>query len=277
MGVKIVTDSTSDLPKEVAAELGITVVPVNVHFGFDAFMDGVDMQADEFYHRLVTGSVLPTTSAPSPGLFQDCYQKLAEESQEIVSIHISTKLSGTYEAALAGKQEVGDRCRIEVIDSQLATIGLGLVAIAAAKAANQGATIDEVLKLVEESINGVYVVAAPDTLEFLQKGGRVGKAQAWLGSILSIKPLISLRDGEVVPLERVRTHSKAIARVYELLNEHVPARELSVAYSTDPEEANKLVAHLNRLFPEQPVYLSRFGAGLGTHLGPDSLAFATLK
>jgi DegV family protein with EDD domain len=277
MSVKIVTDSTSDLPKEVAVELGITIMPLNVHFDLDTFKDGVDMQADQFYSRLLTGSVLPKTSAPSPGLFKDCYHKLAQESQEIVSIHISSKLSATHEAALAGKQEVTDNCRIEVIDSQSASMGLGLITIAAAKAANEGATIDEVLKLVEESINGVYIAVALDTLEFLQKGGRVGKAQAWLGSVLSIKPFITLRDGAVVPLERVRTRSKAVARVYQLLEEHLPAKEVAVVYSTDAEEANKIVDHLKNTFNHQQVYLARFGPVLGTYVGPGSLAIITLN
>lgn len=277
MSIKIVTDSASDLPKEVTAELGITVVPVNIHFGLDTFKDGVDIQADQFYHRLLTDSVLPKTSAPSPGLFKDCYHKLAQESQEIVSIHISSKLSATHEAALAGKKEVTDKCRIEVINSQSASMGLGLITIAAAKAANEGATIDEVLKLVEESIKGIYFVAALDTLEFLQKGGRVGKAQAWLGSVLSIKPLITLHDGAVVPLERVRTHSKAVARVYRLLEEHLPAKEVAVIYSTDVEDATKMVDYLKNTLNHQQVYLARFGPGLGTHIGPGCLAIVTLN
>lgn len=277
MSVKIVTDSTSDLPKEVAKELGITVVPLNVHFDLDTFKDGVDMEADQFYHRLLTSPVLPKTSAPSPGLFKDSYNRLAQESQEIVSIHISSRLSGTYEAALAGKQDIAKTCHIEVIDSKSASMGLGLIAIAATKAAKEGAAMNEVLKVVQDSIKGIYLAAALDTLEFLQKGGRIGRAQAWLGSILSIKPIISLAEGEVIPLERVRTRAKAVDRVYQLLEEHLPARELAVIYSTDAEEANKMVTHVKEIFPQQPVYLARFGPVLGTYVGPDSLGIITLK
>jgi DegV family protein with EDD domain len=276
MNVKIVTDSTSDLPKEIAKELGITVIPLNVHFDLDTFKDGVDMQADQFYHRLLTNPTLPKTSAPSPGVFKDCYSKLAQETREVVSIHLSTKLSGTYEAALAGKQDIAETCHIEVIDSKSVTMGLGLLVITAAKAAREGANINDVIKIVQDSMKGIYIFGALDTLEFLQKGGRIGRAQAWLGSILSIKPIISIAEGEVIPLERVRTRAKAVARMYELLEERIPAKELAIVYSTDAEEANKMVAHVKVVSPQQSVYLSQFGPVLGTHVGPDSLGVIAL-
>jgi DegV family protein with EDD domain len=277
MSVKIVTDSTSDLPREVAKELGITVVPLNVHFDLDTFKDGVDMEADQFYHRLLTSSTLPKTSAPSPGTFKDCYSELAKETNEIVSIHISSKLSGTCEAALAGRQNAANTCYIEVIDSKSVTMGLGPLAIAAAKAARQGASMNDVVKLVQDSVKGIYLAGSLDTLDFLQKGGRVGRAGAWLGSILSIKPIISVSEGEVVPLERVRTRAKAIGRMYQLLEEHLPARELAVVYSTDAEEANRMVAHVKKVSPQQSLYLARFGPVLGTYVGPDSLGVITLS
>ena len=277
MSVRIVTDSTSDLPREVAEELGITVVPLNVHFDLDTFKDGVDMQADQFYHRLLTSPALPKTSAPSPGFFADCYKKLTRENQEIVSIHISSKLSGTYEAALTGKQDMAANCRIEVIDSKSASMGLGLVAIAAAKAARDGASMDEVIELTRDSINGIHLTAALDTLEFLHKGGRIGKASAWLGSILSIKPIISIAEGEVIPLDRVRTHAKAVARMYQLLEENLPARELAVVYSTDAQEADKIVTVVKEISHQQSVYLARFGPVLGTYVGPDSLGIIALN
>lgn len=276
MTVRIVTDSTSDLPQEVAEELGITVVPLNVHFDMDTYRDGVDIGADEFYKRLITSSTLPKTSAPAPGIFIDSYQKLAGEAEAIISIHISSKLSGTHEAAQAAQRDLAGECRIEVINSESVSMGLGLLAIAAAKAAKAGATAEEVVKLIQEAIPRVHLVGALDTLEFLAKGGRVGKANAWIGSLLSIKPLISVRDGEVVPLERVRTRSKAIERLHKLLKERLPAKEIGVMYSTDAEEAEKLAEHLGELFPQQPVYLSRFGPVLGTYMGPGCLAAAAI-
>ncbi len=277
MTVKIVTDSTSDLPVELAREFGITVVPLNVHFGTDTFRDGDGMTADQFYHRLLTSPAMPKTSAPSPGLFRECYARLSHETDEIVSIHISSKLSGTYESAMTGARDLGDHCRVEVVDSQTVTMGLGLLAVAAAKAAKQGARLAEIVKLVRLSMDRVYMASTMDSLEYLQKGGRIGRAQAWLGSLLSIKPIISVAGGEVVPLERVRTYSKAVARVCELLDGRLPAPELAVMYSTDPVEAEKLVTHLHDSFPQQPVQLARFGPVLGTYMGPNCLAFAVVS
>jgi DegV family protein with EDD domain len=276
MTVRIVTDSTSDLPQEVAEELGITVVPLNVHFDMDTYRDGVDIGADEFYKRLITSSTLPKTSAPAPGIFIDSYQKLAGEAEAIISIHISSKLSGTHEAAQAAQRDLAGECRIEVINSESVSMGLGLLAIAAAKAAKAGATAEEVVKLIQESIPRVHLVGALDTLEFLAKGGRVGKANAWLGSLLSIKPLISVHNGEVVPLERVRTRTRAIERLHQLLKERLPAKEIGVMYSTEVEEAEKLAEHLKELLPQQSVYLSRFGPVLGTYMGPGCLAAAAI-
>ncbi len=276
MSVKIVTDSTCDVPRELAEELGITVVPLNVHFDLDTFKDGVDIQPDQFYDRLLTSPGLPKTSAPSPGLFRDYYRKLVAGGDSVVSIHVSSKLSGTYEAALNGAREVPAK-KISVIDSRLASMAAGLLVVSAAKAAKTGASPSEVVTLVEESIENVFVAVALDTLEFMQKGGRVGKAQAFLGSLLAVKPLISLKDGEVVPLERVRTRAKATARIYELLAENLPAKEAAVIYSTDREEAEKLVKHLETVRPGQKTYLARFGPALGTYVGPNSLAVVTLK
>jgi DegV family protein with EDD domain len=275
MGVKIVTDSTSDLPQKVAEELGITVVPLNVQFGMDSFRDGIDINADEFYRRLLARTDFPKTSAPAPGVFKECYQKLAGKDG-IVSIHISSKLSGTYEAALAGKRDAGDSCRIEVINTFSVSMGVGLLAIVAAEAARNGATIDEVTKLVQDGADRLWIVALFDTLEFLQKGGRMGKAQAWLGSLLSIKPLLSVQEGEVVPIERVRTRSKAIDRIYEMLKDHLPANQLAVLYSTDTNEADKLISHVKQSHPQQQIYLARFGPVLGTYMGPGGFAVITL-
>lgn len=276
MTVKIVTDSTSDIPKEAAEELGITVIPLNVHFGLDSFRDGVDIHSEEFYQRLVTSPTLPTTSAPSPGIFTECYNSLADGA-DIVSIHISSRLSATYEAALAGKRDVEKDCQIEVCDSRSVSMGLGLIAVAAAKAAKEGASLEEVKKVVQDAIDTVFVVVGVDTLEYLQKGGRMGKAQALVGSLLSIKPILALQDGEVFPKERVRTHGKAVARMYELLEEQLPAKELAVVYSTDPEEARKMVLRLKEIAPKQSVRLACFGPVLGVHTGPNALGIAALS
>lgn len=277
MTVKIVTDSSSDLPLKVVKELGITVVPLWVRFGNKSFRDGVDIDPDTFYNMLTKSGDMPVTAAPSPGAFAEAYGSLAKETQEIVSIHISSKLSGTRDSAQAGKGEVKAKCRIEVIDSTQVTMALGLITIAAAKAARAGATVDEIVKLVNSSASNVFLAGLLDSLKYLEKGGRIGKAQAWLGSMLNIKPILSVIGGEVVPFERVRTRSKGVERLYQLADEHLPAKEVSVFYSTGAAEAEKLLEHLKKAAPGQEVYLARFGAVLGTYVGPDSIGIATLK
>lgn len=276
MAIKIVTDSTSDLPKDIASQLGITVIPLNVHFGTDTYKDGEEIQADEFYGRLLTEPILPKTSAPSPGLFKDYYQRLMVDGSDVVSIHISRKLSGTFEAAVTGKRDLANGHRVEVLDSGTVTMGLGLVAMSAAALAKQGASLDQIVDLVNESARNVYLASAIDSLEYLQKGGRIGRAQAFIGSMLSIKPIISVSDGEVVPLERVRTYSKAVRRIYDRLEERLPARGPAIMYSTDEGEAAKMMRHVRENYPQQAVVEARFGPVLGTYMGPSCLAFAAL-
>ena len=217
MTVKIVTDSTSDIPPSLAEELGITVVPLNVHFGTDVFKDGIDIKPDEFYGKLVSSSRLPTTSQPSVGDFLSIYDELGKEHKEIVSIHISGKLSGTLKSATQAKAQYSGDARIEAIDSKHGSIGLAMVALAAYKAASDGLGLDDVIKEIQSAINEVEFFAMVDTLEYLEKGGRIGKAQAFMGSMLKIKPILTVRDGEVFPLEKIRSRNKGIDRICELV------------------------------------------------------------
>ncbi|MSQ41071.1 MAG: DegV family protein, partial [Dehalococcoidia bacterium] len=190
MAVHIVTDSTADLPREVVQRLGITVVPLNLHFSTQVYRDGVDIQAEEFYRRLVTANPLPTTSQPAVGAFVECYQALADTGEPVVSIHVASKLSGTYNSAFQAREQVGTSMFIEVVDSQTASMGLGLIVLAAAEAAAAGASLEEVLHATREAVARTRVLFMVDTLEYLQRGGRIGKAQAFLGSVLNIKPIL---------------------------------------------------------------------------------------
>ena len=220
MTVKIVTDSVADLPSEITEELGITVVPLNVRFGTAVYRDGVDLTSDEFFVRLEHSEEVPVTSVPSPGSFADVYDALAEEADEILVITISAKLSGTNEVA---RQSVGlmkKRCRVEVVDSRLATMALGFVVMEAAKVAQTGVGIDDVLTNVYHNIPRVEMRAAFDTLEYLKRGGRIGKAQSLLGSILNINPIIGLADGEVVPISRERSRDKAIEHLFKFVTNY---------------------------------------------------------
>ncbi len=277
MVVKVVTDSTSDIPAEVAQELEIAVVPLYVHFGNEVHQDGVDLSADEFFHKLVTEPILPKTSAPSAGTFAEMYENLAAETDEIISIHISTKLSATYNTALLGKGGMKAPCRVEVVDSLSASIGLGLLAITAAKAALAGANLDKIAAMIHQAIPKTHYFGMVDTLEYLHKGGRIGKAQAFLGSMLNIKPLLTLRDGEAYPLERVRGRPKALARLCELVEKFHHIKDMAIAHTTTPEELEALAARLSPLFPPDQLYKSRCGATMGTYLGPGALTVAVIE
>ena len=278
MGVAVVTDSTSDLPKDVAEEHGIMVIPLNVHFGDEAYRDSVDIHAEEFYQRLQAGSVLPTTSAPSPGTFAETYRELAKNHDAIVSVHISSKISATYAAALQAAEDVKSAgIRVTVIDSLQASMALGLVAIGAANAAKSGATLEEVADRTRSLSNRATFTGLVETLEYLQKGGRIGKAQALLGSLLRIKPILALIDGEAHGIERARTRAKGIARIKSLVAGAGPLEALCVLHTTDPELAQEIASDLSQYAPDGKAMIARLGPVVGTYLGPGMLGFGMIR
>ena len=272
MTVKIVTDSSCDLPAELVQELGITVVPLYVRFGEEVYREQVDISLDEFYQRLEHGPIHPVTIQPSPQDFINVYQKLSQEADGIVSIHISNKLSGTCNSALQGKEMIEKGCPIEVIDSQSVTVGLGLICMAAAKMAKAGESLSSVVKEVEQMIPNIHLLNLLDTLKYLQKGGRIGKAKALLGSILNVKPLITLKEGEVVPAGQVRSRSKGIERLFSFVESASNIDGLAIAYNTTPDEAHALAERLGSIFTKEAVKVVRLGTTLGVHMGPGSLA-----
>ena len=272
MTVKIVTDSTSDMPPELAAELGVTVVPLTVFFGEEAFKDGIDITRDEFMQRLTTGSVFPRTSQPSPGDFLEVYKALTEAGDDVVSIHISGKLSGTLNSAHGAVQDLPG-ARIELVDTELASLGLTLVVRAAAVAANGGATVEEVVRIAEEASSKIDLFFMLDTLEYLSKGGRVGKAQALIGGLLSIKPVLKLVDGEIHPYEKVRTRAKALARMKEIAVEGGPYADIALIHEASAEDVQAFEAVLRPL-SEAPLLTGRIGPVIGTYTGPNVIGFA---
>ena len=276
MTVKIVTDSVADLPSQVVNELGITIVPLNVRFGTEVYRDGVDLTAEQFYDRLVHSQTPPVTSVPSPGTFAEVYDKLAEETDEILAIILSSKLSGTYEVALQSIGLMKRKCRVEVIDSQWATMAQGFVVMKAAKAAKTKASLDEVINITRETIPRVDFRAAFDTLEYLKRGGRIGKAQFFLGSMLRVNPLISLRDGVVEPAGRTRSRAKAIERLYNFAMSYSYIEEIAVEDAACPDEAEALVGRLSSEFPKERIYRSKTTPAIGTHTGPGLLLIAVL-
>ncbi len=274
MTVKIVTDSVSDLPPQVAQDLGITIVPLHVRFGTEVYRDGIDLTAEQFYDRLVDSKTLPVTSVPSPGNFAEAYNKLAQETDEIVVITLTSKLSGTYEVALQSIGLMKRKCRVEVVDSKWAVMAQGFIAMAAARAAQAGANLDEVLAITHRNISRVDIRAAFDTLEYLKRGGRIGAAQALLGSVLRVHPIIGLKDGEVHPAARERSRAKAIDHLYNFVMSFSHIEELAVENAACPDDAELLVERLGSKFPKERIYRSKTTPVIGTHTGPGLLLVA---
>ncbi len=277
MTVKIVTDSLSDITSDIAEGLGITVVPLTVSFGQESFLDRVTMTTDEFYYRLTHDANWPKTTQPPPGDFVNVYNELAKETDEILVITLSSKLSGTYESALNAKSMVEKKCRIEVIDSQTVAMGLGLIVIAAAKAAQTGANLDKLTDLVRRAMSRSHLIAYFDTLKYLAKGGRIGKAQGLLGSLLSVKPILTVKDGEMAPLTRMRSLVAGMDYLYKFVAGFPKIEELAVEHCTTPDEADKLVERLGSLFPKERIYKSTISPVVGTYAGPNAMAVTVLE
>ena len=274
MTVKIVTDSTADLPDELVKALGITVVPVYVRFGEEVLRDRVDISEDEFYNRLQHDPVHPNTTQPTPQDFVDVYQKLSADADGIVSIHLTTKLSGTYNSALMAKDTLETKCPIEVVDAETLSMALGLVVIAAATAAKAGKSLDEVVAAAKQAMPKMHLLFLLDTLEYLKKGGRIGKAKALLGSILNVKPMITVKDGELVPAGQVRTRAKGIDKLFEYVKNAGDIQDLAVVYNTTPDEAQNLAERIGSVFDREKIRMARLGPGLGVHGGPGAMVVA---
>jgi len=272
MVVKIVTDSASDVPPPLVEELGITVVPVYLRFGDEVYRDRIDISEDEFYDRLVHDPVHPSTTQPTPQDFADTYQELSKEADGIVSIHISSILSGTYNSAVQGKKLVENGCPIEVIDSQTVSIANGLIAMEAAKIAMSGKNLQQVTAEVKQLIPNVHLLILFDTLKYLAKGGRIGKAKALLGSVLNVKPLLTIKDGELVPVGQVRTRSMGIEKLVDFTRNSVDIQDLSILHSTTPDDAQMLAERIGTIFPQERMTPARIGPGIGVHAGPGLLA-----
>ena len=276
MPVKVVTDSVADLPPQVVKELGITVIPLNVRFGEEVYRDGIDLTSEQFYQKLTTSKILPVTSVPSPGAFAEAYDKLAEETDEILVIALSAKLSGTYEVA---RQSIGlmkRKCRVEVVDSQWAVMAEGFLVITAARAAQAGASLEELLGIIRDNIPRVDMRAAFDTLEYLRRGGRIGAASAFLGSRLKIHPIITMKDGVVERGGMARSRSKAIDHLYQFTTSYSHIEELAVENAACPDDADLFVEQLSTKFPKERIYRTNTTPVIGTHTGPGLLLVAVM-
>jgi DegV family protein with EDD domain len=276
--IKFVTDSTAYLSKEFSATHDIRIVPLYVHFGDTAFREGVDLNNSEFFDRLKAAPELPTTSQPSAGEFHEVFKELADQQHEIVTLTISSKLSGTWNSAMAAKEMLPD-AGISVVDSLSTSVGLQLMLEQAITAASEGATRSEIEDLIEQAKTNMEVLFVVDTLEYLAKGGRIGNAKAFLGTILKVKPILILQDGAIEPCEQVRSKRKALLRMLELVEEHLgsrgPQAKVAITHALVPGEAKALAQELaERLSCAEPS-VADIGPVVGTHTGPGVIGVAS--
>jgi DegV family protein with EDD domain len=269
--VKLVTDSTAEISPELAEALGLTVLPLTIHIGNKTYREGIDLSAKEFFAKLARADVTPQLVPPSVAQFEQTLDELMKQTDEIVMLFNSSKLSKTYANAQRAAMPLMGRAKIRVIDSQLISTGLGMIATSAARAANQGADIEEVVRLTRGLIPRTYIAAFADTLEYLERSGRIRKAQSILGTFLSIKPLLILEEGEIVVLEKVRTRAKAVEKLVEFIIEFTHIEKMDVLHSTTPEDVALLIEQVNLQLPNLDMKVELYGPSLGAFLGPGAL------
>ena len=276
MTVAVVTDSTSDIPLELAEELGITIIPLYVQFGRESYRDNIDLTKGEFYHRLVHDADYPKTSTPNINDFVTAYTELAKKTNEIISIHIGPKISATYNMAVAAVREVEADCRIELVDSRSTIMGLGLLAIEAAKAAKEGLGLSQLADMVRQLVPKTHVLVTFDTIKYLYRGGHASKTQVLLGSALRMNPLVEVKN-ELLPYGRAVGRARAINALCKYASQFSNPRSLAVEHYLDAEDAKSLVERLEQMFPGAPIYTSIVGAVVGAHTGPHVLGVAIVE
>jgi len=271
--VHVVTDSTADIPASLVEELGIVVVPCYVHFGQETYLDGVNLSREQFYARLASSSIPPTTSQPPVGMFAEIYQRLAQRTKQIISIHPAANLSALYNAARLGAQMISN-ARIALIDSTQVSMGTGWLAVLAARAAQAGQSLDQIVALIRDTIPRVRLLAVIDDLHYLHRSGRVSWVGALIGSLLNIKPLVILKDGHVTLLEKVRTYTKALDRLIALTSGLGPLQEVAVLHANAPQMAERLANMLSPMYTRSRILMSEAGTVMTTHAGPGAVALA---
>jgi DegV family protein with EDD domain len=283
--VHVFTDSTADIPSELQEELDITVIPLKVHMDQTTYLDGVTLTDKQFYDRLKEIKQSITTSQPSPHDFLEAYQKANKAgAEEILSIHLSSALSGTYQSAVLAKgmMEEDINIKLVVVDSKSASYGIGVAVVAAARAAQAGKSLEECIQIAKYYVEHQQIYFLVDSLEYIKRGGRIGKASAAIGSLLNIKPILSIsKNGELVAVDKVRGKNKAFGRIIELIKENVPAGPLSVTviHADALEEANRWMQVIEEL-PEYQVtekVITFIGPAVGTHTGPSTLAYVIVS
>ena len=275
MTIRLVTDSTCDLPEEIAAEHGITIVPLYINFGGESYLDRIDLSREAFYARLPDCDPPPTTAMPGPQMFLEAYERLADESAtEILSVHISKSLGAVVDTAHLAAHEASTP--VTVFDSGTLSLGTGFLVWAAAEAAAQGYSMDEIVALMKEQSQRTHVFAALDTLEFLRRSGRLNRVMAALGSWLQMKPLLKMHDGNPTA-EKIRTAEAATQRLIALLEEQVPLERVALVHTHALEKTQDLRQKAQHLLPEGEILSVDITPVFGTHLGPGAVGFACVS
>jgi DegV family protein with EDD domain len=276
--IKLVTDSTAYLPDNAIREHDIRIVPLLVHFGEQEYKEGVELSNEEFYARLASAPELPTTSQPSAGDFYVVFKELHEAGHEIVCLTISSKLSGTWNSAMAAKEMLPE-AKISIVDSLTTAVGLYLMVEAAAEAIRNGASGQQVVDQVEEVKSKLYVLFVVDTLEYLAKGGRIGNAKAFLGTMLKIKPILILDNGAIEPLEQVRSKRKALARMLDLIQQHAGDKgaqaRVAITHALATQEAQEVKQKITARLGCREPNVADLGPVVGTHTGPGVVGVGT--
>jgi DegV family protein with EDD domain len=271
MAVQIITDSTSDIPKSVADALDIRIVPIYVRFGDKTYRDGVDITPDELYRRLTNSELHPATSQPNPEDFVGVFKEYCANPDGIISIHISSKISGTYNSACLAKKSLGNCCALEIVDSKFNSTGLGLVVLAAARKAKSGGSLAEVVTEANKAIAEIKMLGMFKTMKYLARSGRVNKTIASAADFLNVMPLLTFHSGEIARAGFVRTVANGMQRIVDFVKKNLPVTEINIVHSEVPDEATHLKQRISEFITEDKISISQMGAGLGVHGGPGVL------
>jgi len=275
--VRVVTDSCSDITSKMAEQFGLTVIPLNVHFGDKVYRDNIDLNTEGFYQKLTRSKILPTTSIPSLAVFTDTLNNLAKETRDILVITLSRKFSAVYDIASKSKEALKSKCNIEVIDSQVGIGGQLILAVSAALMARAEATLEEIANWVTSAIPRTHVLMTFDTLEYLRRGGRIGKAQAFLGTLLKVNPILGIKEGEAFPITRVRSRALAVDFLVNFVENFKKIDALVIEDAITTNELGKLAQRLEGLAPDGHFYRSKVSPVVGTHVGPHVLSVSVLE
>ncbi len=282
--VRIVTDSTCDLPPELVHKYGIQVVPLYVNINGETYLDRLDISAEEFHRRLAnwpSNLDLPTTSHPTVETFEELYKKILKDGDSVISIHHSSKLGATYQTAVQARNNIlAPTSQVTIIDSQSASLGLGFIALEASKRAKQGALHPELVSAVNRMVFQTHVIFFTETMQHLQQSGRINsKAQQALGPTppSNFRPLLRLEEGLIVPFERTRTRTKAIEGLCEFIEDFPYIEEMAIMHSNSPNDIETILTRIAPIFPREKVYVAQFSPVLATHLGPGAMGVAVYE